>query len=127
MIRRVHELTSAIKFLSALPPSMRPAWAKQMRSLLNPTGHLICVEFPTYKDPASGGPPWALPPDVYRAHLGHPGEEIPYDESGRVKVDESKPVSSGGFIRMAHWQPARTHEVGKGTDCVSIWRPYVKS
>lgn len=114
-----------IKFLSALPRSMRPAWAKQMRSLLSPNGHLICVEFPTYKDPASGGPPWALPPDVYVAHLGHPGEDIPYDESGKVKIDESKPVSSGGFTRAAHWQPERTHEVGKGTDWVSIWRPDV--
>jgi hypothetical protein len=101
---------------------MRPAWAKRMVELLAPSGHLICVEFPTYKDPKSGGPPWALPPEVYVAHLAHPGEEIPYDEAGKVVFGESKAGAKGGLVRVAHWEPERTHEVGKGTDWVSIWR-----
>ena len=116
-----HRLSHSSKFLSALPPSMRPAWSKQMRNLVNFTGSLICIEFPTYKEPGSG-PPWALPPEVYVGHLEHPGEQIPYDQDGRIVI-EQRPTSTGGFTRIAHWQPERTHEIGKGTDWVSVWQP----
>ena len=99
---------------------MRPAWAKQMRNLLKRTGFLICLEFPTAKE--GTGPPWPMPPEVYVGHLEHPGEEIPYDQNGKIKL-EQRPRSPGGFTRIAHWQPERTHEIGKGTDWVSVWRP----
>ncbi|KAA6414026.1 MAG: thiol methyltransferase [Lasallia pustulata] len=71
-----------------------------------PAANLICLEFPTYKDPSLGGPPFGLSPAVYVEHLSHPGEELP----------------PGGLERVAHWQPERTHEIGKGTDWVSVWR-----
>ena len=95
-----------------------------MSSLLAPApqGNLIAVEFPTYKDPSTGGPPYALPPEVYLAHLGQPGKEIPYDEDGHVKLEAMGEPDSTGLTRVTHWQPARTHEIGKGTDWVSVWQ-----
>ncbi|KAF2202285.1 S-adenosyl-L-methionine-dependent methyltransferase [Delitschia confertaspora ATCC 74209] len=107
-------------FLSALPPSLRPSWAHRMTQLLAPEGHLICLEFPTKKPPKSGGPPWALPPVVYEELLVRPGEEIQYDDEGKVVETERKEMETA-LRRIDHWQPARTHDVGKGTDWVSIW------
>lgn len=115
---------TAVQFLCALPLALRPAWSSRMSTLLRDIGSLVCLEFPTYKDPASGGPPWALPPVVYEQHLARPGEDIPYDDAGYVIVvkeaaDEGNDLT---LVRVAHWQPERTHEIGKGTDWVSIWR-----
>lgn len=103
---------------------MRPAWSHRMASLLGsaPSSNLICIEFPTYKDPSTGGPPWGLLPKVYFEHLSHPGEEIPYDKAGHIQEDDLRKTSSNGLERVAHWQPERTHEIGKGTDWVSIWQ-----
>ena len=103
---------------------MRPAWSVRMSQLLAPSpgGNLICVEFPTYKDPLSGGPPWALPSNVYLEHLSHPGEELAYDEGGHIRQDVLRRASPDGLERVAHWQPERTHEIGKGTDWISVWR-----
>ena len=103
---------------------MRPAWSAQLNGLLRPGSDacLVCVEFPTYKDPSSGGPPWGLPSEVYLEHLRRPGKEIPYDGSGQIRTKDLGPVSEGGLERIEHWQPERTHEIGKGTDWVSIWR-----
>ncbi|KAI9888203.1 MAG: hypothetical protein M1820_010247 [Bogoriella megaspora] len=110
-------------FLSALPPSLRPAWALRLSQLLGP-GHatLICLEFPTYKEPSTGGPPWGLPPEVYLQHLSRPGEDIPYDESGYVVEQAPAEDNEKALKRIAHWKAERTHQVGQGTDNVSIWR-----
>ncbi|KAI9699645.1 MAG: hypothetical protein M1836_002679 [Candelina mexicana] len=118
------ELIYDYTFLCALPLRMRPAWALRMSQLLapSPKSNLICLEFPTYKAPSTGGPPFGLSPEVYIEHLSHPGEEIPYDEEGKVKEDQLRKANEGGLNRVAHWQPKRTHEIGKGTDWVSIWR-----
>ena len=93
-----------------------------MSSLLSPTGRLICLEFPTYKPPSAGGPPWALPPVVYEEILTRPGEEIQYDKEGNVVVQTPVKDNTKALVRTAHWQPERTHEVGKGTDWVGIWK-----
>ena len=95
-----------------------------MAELLNPsqTSRLICVEFPTYKDPATGGPPYGLPSEVYMAHLTRPGEELIYEE-GLPRKDDYSERNSRGLQRIGHWQPERTHPIGKGTDWVSVWRP----
>ncbi|PBP17545.1 OTU-like cysteine protease [Diplocarpon rosae] len=113
-------------FLSALPPTTRPAWSGRIVELLAPEGRLVCIEFPTYKPPSTGGPPWALPPHVYLAHLSRPGEQVPYAEDG--VLDESKlgEASKTGLVRAEHFQPKRTHQIGydvegKVTDWVSIW------
>ena len=92
-----------------------------MAQLLAPKGSLICIEFPSAKDPLIGGPPFALPPQVYTEHLAHPGKELPYNEEGHVEEGVSGPKSAGALTRVAHWKPERTHEIGKGQDWVSIW------
>lgn len=111
-----------IQFLSALPPSVRPKWAATYARLLAPGGRLICSEFPTQKPLNSGGPPWALPEEVYLAHLQHPGVELPYDAQCRVRFDPTLPPARNGLQRVARWQPARTHTAGQGTDWISVWR-----
>jgi SAM-dependent methyltransferase len=107
-------------FLCALQPSFRPSWSLRMARLLAPKGTLVCLEFPTYKEPSTGGPPFALPPEVYEIALPYPGEEIEYDGDGYV-VKAERQRSNSGLVRVAHWQPARTHEIGKGTDWVGLW------
>ncbi|EGE83863.1 hypothetical protein RJZ56_006651 [Blastomyces dermatitidis] len=115
-------------FFCALNPALRPRWAARMTQLLapSPNGNLICLEFPAAKDPAAAGPPFASPPAAYMEHLSHPGEDIPY-ENGHIKTDPLKEASPAGLERVAHWQPERTHEVGKDDngnvqDWVAIWR-----
>ena len=93
-----------------------------MSKLLSPTGRLVCLEFPTYKDPADGGPPFALPPEVYEVHLEKPGQDIPYDEKGKIILDRENLVGEGGLERVAHFQPERTFEIGRGTDWISVWK-----
>jgi len=97
-----------------------------MSNLLSKTGSLVCIEFPTYKEPSTGGPPWALPPEVYEAHLRRPGEEVENDSNGYISktyLDAARQKANDkGLIRVAHWQPERTHEIGKGTDYVGIWK-----
>ena len=95
-----------------------------MSLLLAPAtrGSLICIEFPTYKDPSMGGPPYALPPEVYLAHLSQPGKDIPYHGNGRVDQSAIGEDNAMGLRRVAHWQPTRTHEIGKGCDWVSVWQ-----
>ncbi|KAH7055755.1 S-adenosyl-L-methionine-dependent methyltransferase [Macrophomina phaseolina] len=116
-------------FLSALPPDLRPAWSLRMSQLLShdPNASLICIEFPTYKPPNTGGPPFGLPPKVYEQHLSRPGDDLKYSEDGHIveeRDEETKavPRNKYGLVRIAHYQPEQTHEIGKGTDFVSIWR-----
>lgn len=104
-----------------MPPNLRPAWAQRMVSLLSPMGTLVCLEFPTYKDPSTGGPPWALRPETYEMLLPFPGQEPKYDDQGLV-VKEERPFGDKGLSRVAHWKPEKTHDVGKDTDFVSLWK-----
>jgi len=108
-------------FLCALPPSLRAAWSLRMSTLLAPSGNLVCLEFPTYKEPSTGGPPWALPSEVYEMLLPWPGQEPKYNDEGYI-IKEPREPDSKGLVRVAHWQPERTHEVGKGTDWVGVWQ-----
>ncbi|KAI9725471.1 MAG: hypothetical protein M1828_003142 [Chrysothrix sp. TS-e1954] len=115
-------------FLCALSPEMRPAWAKRHTDLLQPAAaaRLVCLEYPTYKEPHTGGPPNGVSPDVYLAHLSKPGEQVPYDDDGYPEKccstmgGEGKP-SPGYLKRLDHWKPERTHAIGQGTDWMSIW------
>lgn len=110
--------------MCALPPSVRPLWASRQTQLLMPAphGNLFCLEFPTYKDPSTKGPPFGVSPETYFEHLSHPGKAIPYDDHGNVAPSTPENVDPEGLERVAHWQPERTHPVGKGTDWISIWR-----
>lgn len=126
LLRNPQSLMTSVlaQFLCALHPSMRPQWALRYSQLVSPhpDARLICLEFPTYKEPSTGGPPFGVAPPVYVAHLGHPGAEPSYDSEGNLVSGETSPSGEGGFQRMAHWQAERTHEVGKGTDWVSVWK-----
>ncbi|GCB26386.1 probable thiol methyltransferase 2 [Aspergillus awamori] len=116
-------------FFCALSPSMRPDWALRHTQLLAPSphGNLICLEYPRHKDPSLPGPPFGLSSEAYMEHLSHPGEQVSYDAQGRCRGDPLREPSDRGLERVAYWQPARTHEVGKDAngevqDRVSIWR-----
>ena len=110
-------------------PAMRPDWAMRMSQLLAPAphGNLVCLEFPTYKDAASGGPPYSSPPTAYMEHLSHPGEKVPYDAEGQVKSNPLVEASPNGLERVVHFTPKDTHNIGKDEqgnvrDFVAIWR-----
>ncbi|PWY73039.1 putative thiol methyltransferase [Aspergillus heteromorphus CBS 117.55] len=109
-------------FFCALAPSLRPACALRFCSLLAslPGSVMICVEFPTFKTLSQGGPPFAMPSSVYVAHLGHPGQEIPYEEAGIPK--ERCEGGGPGLQRVAHWKAVRSHPMGRDTDWVSVWK-----
>jgi len=96
-----------------------------MHQLLAPTGVLICLEFPTHKPAASGGPPFALPSIVHQELFKRPGEDMSYDE-GQKPLPSDREEAEKTLVRVAQWQPARTHQVGivKGeiTDRVSLWK-----
>ncbi|TVY49583.1 putative thiol methyltransferase [Lachnellula occidentalis] len=116
-------------FLSALPPSMRPAWSKRMTELLAPKGRLVCLEWPTDKPSSEGGPPWSLPSKVYKCHLQHPGEELPYDKDSDLKEADIRGQSNSiGLISVAHFQPKRTFQSrgydaeGNVTDWIGVWK-----
>lgn len=124
--RQDDQSTDVSQFLCALPPTMRPAWSKRYNDLLSPSGRVICVEFPTYKPPSTGGPPWALPPKIYNAHLPRPGEELSYADDGELLEDKIGEPIPGALRRVEHFQPKRTHKIGysadgKVTDWVSVW------
>lgn len=89
--------------MCALHPSRRVEWADRMADLLHKGGFLVCLEFPMYKDPLLPGPPWGVN-GVYWDVLSSYG--------GR---------GSGKFTRKLYMRPARTHEIGMGTDMISAY------
>lgn len=109
-------------FFCAMPENRRAEWSKRMVHLLNRDGVLICLEFPTYKEPSTGGPPFGVTPDLYEAVLHFPGEEPKYDDKGYAVKPEGRKPNAEGLERIAHWRAERTHPVGQGTDNVSVWK-----
>ncbi|EME82590.1 uncharacterized protein MYCFIDRAFT_196111 [Pseudocercospora fijiensis CIRAD86] len=108
-------------FLCALPPEMRPQWARRMRDLLSPSGHLVCLQWPLGKDPKEGGPPHALTNDLYVELFKSPGEDVEYGEDGKAK-ETDREVGPSGLVRVKHYRPERTHPAGQTSDYVSIWK-----
>ncbi|RMD41562.1 hypothetical protein DV735_g3560, partial [Chaetothyriales sp. CBS 134920] len=116
-------------FFCAMKPAMRPAWAQRMSELLaeSPSARLVCLEFPSQKPPSAGGPPHASPSEAYLEHLSHPGEEVAYDEAGKVKPNPLAAPNPAALERIGHWHPADTHPMGKDEsgnvqDYISVWR-----
>ncbi|KAG6358738.1 hypothetical protein INS49_012257 [Diaporthe citri] len=134
-------------FFCAIPPSSRPQWAARMQQLLaQPSGRLVCLEFPTGKHPSTGGPPHSAAFWFYQLHLSNPGNDqvITYGEKkdsasqdpGR-DIDQAQKewtinatagTSTGpGLAMIVRFKPNVTHESGQsyqgsfGRDWVSIW------
>jgi len=91
-----------------------------MKELLAPSGILVCLEFPMYKDINAAGPPYGLK-GVYWDLLAEGGNGIVGDErapdQGPEPTGEEKKLE-----RVLYYQPARTYKVGEGTDMLSVWR-----
>ncbi|KAK1507831.1 thiopurine S-methyltransferase family protein [Colletotrichum costaricense] len=104
-------------FLCALLPEMRKDWAKRMHELLSPTGVLVCLEFPLYKDLNLLGPPWGLN-GVYWNLLAEGGDGM-IKEPLLENLDRK--ASAGSFKRVSYFKPPRSYKNGKGTDMVSVW------
>lgn len=87
---------------------------------MHPESRLICAEFPTKKDPTSGGPPYGVSSKLYLAHLTHPGLNIVADEIGELAADQSK-ESHCGFDRIFHGKPSQNNALETVVDWISIW------
>jgi len=109
-------------FLCAIPPELRPQWAKRMSELLAPNGSLICLEFPLAKPPKAGGPPHGLSSELYLQLFKQPGREVGYAEDGYVAPDERSLDRSSGLVRVAHWSQEGTQDLGTETQMMSIWQ-----
>lgn len=110
-------------FLCALPPELRPAWARRMSELLAEDGSLVCLEWPLQKDPKQGGPPHGLTSRLYVELLKSPGDDVQYDANGFV-VDTGhvKDRPDTMLERRSHYEPLVTHEATQGQDSISIWK-----
>lgn len=108
------------QFMVALLPELRKDWARRMSELLSPSGVLVCLEFPTYKDLKHPGPPWGVREGVYWDLLAAGGGGIFENEQEAQKA--TKTTKMGAFERIAYIKPPRTFEIAKGTDMLSLWR-----
>ena len=92
-----------------------------MAQLLKPTGILVCLEFPLYKDLDAQGPPWGLK-GVYWDLLAQDGDGI-LQEAGRTgKAEQAR--ENDQWTRVLYYKPDRTYDVGnaKDTDMISVWK-----
>lgn len=90
-----------------------------MGELLSEEGVLVCLEFPLYKDLDASGPPWGLK-GVYWDLLAEGGNGL-LSKQHQKSHDSSSQDSRALFRRVMYYQPARTYEVGNGTDMLSVW------
>jgi hypothetical protein len=98
---------------------MRKDWARRMSELLAPSGVLVCLEFPSYKDLKLPGPPWGLREGIYWNLLVAGGDGVIDSEEAAEAATQTN--TGGAFRRLAYIQPERSHEISKGTDMLSIW------
>ncbi|KAI0370258.1 S-adenosyl-L-methionine-dependent methyltransferase [Pilatotrama ljubarskyi] len=95
--RETFDLVYDYTFFVAIPPSMRPAWAKQMGKLVKPGGYLITLVYPIlpYTDV---GPPFYVRPEHYEEILGSAWDKV-WD-----KVPERTLDTHVGKERMVVWR-----------------------
>jgi len=115
-------ISTSSQFLCALPPELRKAWARRMPELLKPTGILVCLEFPLYKNLDAPGPPWGLR-GVYWNLLAQGGDGI----LSKPQYAAQDGQSSGEIellMQVLRYKPDRTYDVGKAqeTDMISVWK-----
>ena len=96
---------------------MRKDWAERMKSLLSPTGVLVCLEFPMWKPLKVQGPPWGLN-GVHWNLLADGGDGM-IDESGNLIVTGKE---HGSFERVVYWKPPESFEQSRGEDMISVWK-----
>lgn len=90
-----------------------------MRELLAPSGVLVCLEFPLFKEPDDPGPPWPLQ-GVYWNLLAQGGAG---DGVASTSTDGAASLPAQRSLERAdYFKPARSYPNGKGTDMVSIWK-----
>jgi hypothetical protein len=62
---------------------------------------------------------------VYIELFKRPGEEIQYDDEGKV-IETDRAESDKALVRVAYWKPERTHQVGiingDVKDRISVWK-----
>jgi methyl halide transferase len=92
-----------------------------MADLLSPSGHLVCLEFPLYKDPAIEGPPWGVCGGAYWDTLVRGGTGIVNRPIPQELQDSQCSGDNGSFIRTLFIKPERSLVAGKGTDMLSVW------
>ncbi|PPQ65990.1 hypothetical protein CVT26_010650 [Gymnopilus dilepis] len=85
-------------FFVAIPPSLRPEWAKQMAKLVKPGGYLITVLFPLVPDFVKAGPPYHAKPEHYTELL------------------------SGDFEKVVEKVPEKSSPSHVGQEVLMIWR-----
>jgi hypothetical protein len=90
-----------------------------MSELLAPSGVLVCLEFPSYKDLRLPGPPWGLREGIYWNLLVAGGNGMIEDEE--TAKSATQVTAGGAFKRLQYIKPERSYEVAKGTDMLSIW------
>lgn len=95
---------------------MRKDWGRRMRELVAPSGILVCLEFPMYKDLKAIGPPWGL--NGVHWNILAQGRDGIIDQTG-----EENDAEGGAFQRTLYFKPARSYEAGRGADMVSVWKP----
>lgn len=104
---------------------MRRDWSRRMGELVAPSGVLICLQFPMYKDLKLAGPPWGLRESIYLDLLASGGDGM-IDEDAAPQA-ATRGTEGGGFERVAYIKPPRSYEVAKGTDMLSVWAPKSKT
>jgi hypothetical protein len=87
-----------------------------MKELLRPSGLLVCLEFPLYKDLTAPGPPWGLQ-GVHWNLLAEGGDGIVDQQTSTLATTGGQ----GSFKRNLYIKPERSYEVGRGTDMLSVW------
>ncbi|KAG5924851.1 hypothetical protein E4U42_004535 [Claviceps africana] len=116
--KRGFDLIYDYTFLCALLPEMRKDWSMRMAELVAPSGVLVCLEFPMYKDLGAVGPPWGL--RGVHWNLLAEGKDGIIHEPGNVEQED---MIDGPFNRIVYISPERSYEAGRGTDMLSIWKP----
>lgn len=99
-------------FFCAIPPSLRPAWGRQMGALLKPGGKLLTIIYPIHPDEVAADPAAAGPP--------HP-----------VSLAEYKKALEPHFLRLVspETEPASTpHSVERraATEQYAFWQRFAE-
>lgn len=59
-------------------------------------------------------------PRVYLSHLNCLGVKLPYNNKDDLLEHKIGPRSENSLVRVAHWQPERTHALRKDMDWISV-------